>query len=334
VNLLVSGSSGLIGSALLDRLSTGGHRVTRLVRQPFRPSTGPITGGPAPASSKTFDVHWDPSQGVIDLEGLESAGPFDGVVHLAGAGIGDKRWSPSRKQTVLESRTGSTGLLVTSLLQLAPRPPVLISASAVGYYGDGGDRQLTEDAPQGAGFLAELCGSWERAAAPAADAGIRTVNLRSGIVLAASGGALATMLPLFKLGVGGKLGAGTQYQSWIALEDEVDVILRALVDGSVVGPLNVTAPRPVTNAELSMAIARAVHRPCRVTAPKAALRLALGSEMANEMLLAGQRAIPARLTAMGYTFGHPDLDETLRQVVAGSQGSGSWTTPADGGIAG
>jgi uncharacterized protein (TIGR01777 family) len=318
VNLLVTGSSGLIGSALLERLSTGGHRVTRLVRQSLRPASGASPGGRAQANPTANDVHWDPSQGVIDLDGLESAGPFDGVVHLAGAGIGDKRWSPARKQAVLDSRTGSTGLLVTSLLQLAPRPPVLISASAVGYYGDGGERELTEEAPQGAGFLAELCGLWERAAALAADAGIRTVNLRSGIVLSPSGGALAKMLPLFKLGLGSKLGSGTQYQSWIALEDEVDVILRALADGSVVGPLNATAPRPVTNAELSMAIARALHRPCRLTAPESVLRLALGSEMATEMLLAGQRAVPARLTAMGYAFGHPDLDEALRGMVAGS----------------
>jgi hypothetical protein len=318
VNLLVTGSSGLIGSALLERLSTSGHRVTRLVRRANTPSTGSGSPRPKPAGSAADEVHWDPSQGVVDFEGLESAGPFDGVVHLAGAGIGDKRWSPARKQAVLDSRTSSTRLLVTSLLQLAPRPPVLISASAVGYYGDGGDRELTEEAPQGTGFLAELCGLWERAAAPAADAGIRTVNLRSGIVLSMSGGALAKMLPLFKLGLGAKLGPGTQYQSWIALEDEVDIILRSLVDGSVVGPLNATAPRPVTNSELSMAIARAVHRPCRLTAPAAVLRLALGSEMANEMLLAGQRAVPARLTAMGYAFGHPDLDQTLSRIVAES----------------
>ncbi|HXA32395.1 MAG TPA: TIGR01777 family oxidoreductase [Acidimicrobiales bacterium] len=318
MNLLVTGSSGLIGSALLERLSTGGHRVTRLVRQANTPSTGSGSPSSTPAGSAANEVHWDPSQGVVDLEGLESAGPFDGVVHLAGAGIGDKRWSPARKQAVLDSRTSSTRLLVTSLLQLAPRPPVLISASAVGYYGDGGDRELTEEAPQGAGFLAELCGVWERAAGPAADAGIRTVNLRSGIVLSTSGGALAKMLPLFKLGLGAKLGPGRQYQSWIALEDEVDIILRSLVDGSVVGPLNATAPRPVTNAELSMAIARAVHRPCRLTAPTAALRLALGSEMANEMLLAGQRAVPARLTAMGHAFRHPDLDQALGLILAGT----------------
>jgi hypothetical protein len=318
VNLLVTGSSGLIGSALLERLSISGHRVTRLVRQSLGPASGGSPGGQSPANPTANDVHWDPSQGVIDLEGLESAGPFDGVVHLAGAGIGDKRWSPARKQAVMDSRTGSTRLLVTSLLQLAPRPPVLISASAVGYYGDGGERELTEEAPQGAGFLAELCGLWERAAAPAADAGIRTVNLRSGIVLSTSGGALAKLLPLFKLGLGAKLGPGTQYQSWIALDDEVDIILRSLVDASVVGPLNATAPRPVTNAELSRAIARAVHRPCRLTAPESVLRLALGSEMATEMLLSGQRAVPAQLTAMGYAFGHPDLDETLHGMVAGS----------------
>jgi uncharacterized protein (TIGR01777 family) len=318
VNLLVSGSSGLIGSALLERLSTGDHRVTRLVRQAKQPGPGSGPPGRARPGPAATEVHWDPSQGVIDLEGLESAGPFDGVVHLAGAGIGDKRWSPTRKQALLDSRTDSTGLLVASLLQLAPRPPVLISASAVGYYGDTGDRELTEESPQGAGFLAELCRLWEQAAAPAADAGIRTVNLRSGIVLSPSGGALAKTLPLFKLGLGAKLGPGTQYQSWIALEDEVDVILRALVDASVVGPLNATAPRPVTNAELSMAIARAVHRRCRLTAPATALRLALGSEMANEMLLAGQRALPARLMAMGHAFAHPDLDQTLRLMVAGS----------------
>ena len=335
MNLLVTGSSGMIGSALLERLSVGGHRVSRLVRgakahptEPARPGgpPGPAQGRPAspavpsdrqPGVGAVTDVHWDPSQGVIDLEGLEATGPFDGVVHLAGAGIGDKRWTPARKQAVLDSRTDSTELLVTSLLQLAPRPPVLISASAVGFYGDGGSRELTEESPQGAGFLAELCGSWERAAAPAAAAGIRTVNLRSGIVLSASGGALAKMLPIFKLGLGGKLGAGTQYQSWISLEDEVDVILRALVDGSVVGPVNATAPNPVTNAELSVAIARALHRPCFLSVPNAALRLALGSEMATEMLLTGQRAIPAQLTSIGYSFNHPDLDEALRHVVAG-----------------
>jgi hypothetical protein len=321
MNLLVTGSSGLIGSALLERLSTDGHRATRLVRHPTTPATGPA---PEPSqagsgtSSRTTEVHWDPSQWVIDLEGLEAAGPFDGVVHLAGAGIGDKRWSTARKQTLVDSRTGSTGLLVNSLLQLAPRPPVLISASAVGYYGDGGDRELTEEAPQGPGFLGEVCGLWEQATAPAAEAGIRTVNLRSGIVLSASGGALATMLRLFKLGLGGKLGTGAQYQSWITLEDEIDVILRALVDGSTAGPLNATAPEPVTNAELSAAIARAVHRPCLLTVPKTALRLAVGSEMADEMLLSGQRAIPAGLTAIGYAFRHPDLDEALRHIVAGS----------------
>ena len=317
MNLLVTGSSGLIGSALVKRLSRDGHRTTRLVRRATRPPTGPALE-PSRVGSGTSEVHWDPSQGVIDLDGLEAAGPFDGVVHLAGAGIGDKRWSPTRKQTLVDSRTGSTWLLVNSLLHVAPRPPVLISASAVGYYGDGGDRELTEEAPNGAGFLGELCKLWEQATAPAAEAGIRTVNLRSGIVLSASGGALAKMLPPFKLGLGGKLGTGTQYQSWITLDDEVDVILRALVDGSVIGPLNATAPRPVTNAELSAAIARAVHRPCFLTVPKTALRLALGSEMADEMLLAGQRAVPAGLSAIGYTFHHPDLDEALRHVMAGS----------------
>ncbi|HEX4244205.1 MAG TPA: TIGR01777 family oxidoreductase [Acidimicrobiales bacterium] len=319
MNLLVTGSSGLIGSALLERWLAGGHQATRLVRGTTPHTTEPTSRPTRPPGGRgaITDVHWDPSQPVIDLDGLEAAGPFDGVVHLAGAGIGDKRWSPARKQIVLDSRTDSTGLLVTSLLQLAPRPPVLISASAVGFYGEGNDRELTEEAPQGRGILAELCGSWERAAAPAAEAGIRTVNLRSGIVLDASGGALAKMLPIFKLCLGGKLGSGTQYQSWIALVDEVDIILRALVDGSVVGPVNATAPNPVTNAELSMAIARAVHRPCFLSVPGAALRLALGSEMANELLLTGQRALPTRMTSIGYSFSFPDLDNALRHIVTG-----------------
>jgi uncharacterized protein (TIGR01777 family) len=316
VNVLVTGSSGLIGSALLKRLAAGGHRVTRLVRKAGGNPESTVPARPAQGGAPVTEVHWDPSQRVIDLEGLEAVGPFDGVVHLAGAGIGDKRWSPARKRVVLDSRTDSTALLVSSLVQLAPRPPVLISASAVGYYGDGGDRELTEDSPQGAGFLAELCGSWEGAAEPAITAGIRTVNLRSGIVLSRSGGVLAKLLPLFKLGLGAKLGAGTQYQSWVALDDEVDVILRALVDGSVVGPLNVTSPRPATGAELSAAIARVVHRPCFFTVPKTVLRLVLGSEMADEMLLTGQRAVPARLTSIGYDFTYPDLDDALRAVLA------------------
>ncbi|MGA7419461.1 MAG: TIGR01777 family oxidoreductase, partial [Acidimicrobiales bacterium] len=293
------------------------HRVTRLVRRPTEhPRGGPMLAPPITAAvAATTDVHWDPSQGVIDLDGLEAAGPFDGAVHLAGAGIGDKRWSAERKRVVLDSRTDSTELLVASLLQLAPRPPVLISGSAVGYYGEGGDERLTEESPQGSGFLAELCRSWEQATAPALDAGVRTVNLRSGIVLSTAGGALAKQLPLFKVGLGGKLGTGTQYQSWITLDDEVNIILRALADGSLSGPINATAPTPVTNAELSAAIARAVRRRCLITVPKAALRLVLGAEMADEMLLTGQRAIPARLTASGYDFTYPDLDGALRTVL-------------------
>ncbi len=320
MNVLVTGSSGLIGTALLRRLSTRGHQVTRLVRRPTEHSLGdPALPRPVPitaAVAATTDVHWDPDQGVIDLDGLDGAGPFDGVVHLAGAGIGDKRWSPERKRVVLDSRIDSTSLLVASLLQLAPRPPVLISGSAVGYYGDGGDVRLTEDSPQGSGFLADLCGSWEQATVPAIQAGVRTVNLRSGIVLSSAGGALAKQLPLFKLGLGGKLGAGTQYQSWITLEDEVDVILRALVDGSLSGPVNATAPTPVTNAEMSAAIARAVRRWSAITVPNTALRLVLGTEMADELLLTGQRAVPERLTACGYDFTHPELDGALRAVLS------------------
>jgi uncharacterized protein (TIGR01777 family) len=311
VNVLVTGSSGLVGSALIDRLRDGGHRVSRLVRRS-------PTGGRA--SAPISDVAWDPPSGTLDRAGLEQAGPFDGVVHLAGAGIGDRRWSAARKQVVMDSRTTSTSTLVDALIESSPPPAVLISASAVGFYGDRGDEQLTEASGRGGGFLATLCGAWEEAARPAAAAGIRTVLLRTGIVLAGRGGALGKQLPLFRIGLGGRMGPGTQYRSWITLDDEVDVIMHCLEDTTLSGPVNATAPTPVTDAALAKAIGAALHRPSAVAVPSTALRLVLGSEMATELILGGQRVLPEVLLSRGHTFAHTDVDEAVRSVLTGGSG--------------
>jgi uncharacterized protein (TIGR01777 family) len=304
VRVLLTGASGLIGTALTDRLLSEGHSVTRLVRGT------PAAGGP------TTEVTWFPESGAVDLPGLDDAGPFDGLVHLAGAGIGDKRWSAARKETILKSRTGATRLLTTSLLKLDSRPPVLVSASAVGWYGLRGDEELTEASTAGTGFLAEVCKAWEEAAESASAVGIRTVFLRTGIVLSPDGGALGRQLPLFRVGLGGRMGSGSQYRSWITLEDEVSVILRCLQDDRLSGPVNATAPHPATDGELAKAMGAALHRPSVVPVPATALRLALGSEMAEQLVLGGQRVLPAVLLANGFTFAHPELDEAVRSVLA------------------
>jgi hypothetical protein len=251
----------------------------------------------------------------VDRTGLEAAGPFDGVVHLAGAGIGDRRWSSDRKQVLVGSRISSTSLLVDILGALSPRPAVLISASAVGFYGDRGDEALTEASGAGSGFLASLCGAWEAAARPAATSGIRTVLLRTGIVLSRHGGALGRQLPLFRLGLGGRTGSGAQYRSWITLDDEVAVIRHCLHDAALEGPVNATAPVPATDAELARALGAALHRPAALPVPAGALRLALGSEMATELVLSGQRVLPAALSGRHFDFAHTDLDEAVRSVL-------------------
>jgi uncharacterized protein len=302
VNVLVAGSTGLIGTALIGRLEGNGHRVIRLVR-----STGRAVPPPT--------VRWDPIGQTYDRRACGELGTIDAAVNLAGAGIGDRRWSPGRKQELRDSRLDSTRLLVELLAECTPRPRALVNASAVGYYGDRGDEVLTETSANGTGFLAELCRQWEDATAPAAEAGVRTVRVRSGIVLSPQGGALSRQLPLFRLGVGGRLGAGSQFRSWISLEDEVSALLRCLEDDGLSGPVNLTAPDPVTDAQFAAALGRALHRPARVPAPSAALRMALGGEMASEMLLSGQRVIPAVLQSQGFSFAHPTLDEALRWVL-------------------
>ncbi|HEX7443652.1 MAG TPA: TIGR01777 family oxidoreductase, partial [Acidimicrobiales bacterium] len=232
MHLLVTGSSGLIGTALVEAARARGDTVTRLVRA--KTAARPVPDG-------IIDVSWDPAHGTLDTAGLEAAAPFDGVVHLAGAGVGDKRWSPARKHEIIDSRTRSTDLLARAIAALTPVPPVLVSTSAVGYYGDRGDEILTESSGPGTGFLAGVCTAWEASADPAAVAGVRTVLLRTGIVLSASGGALAKQLPLFRLGVGGRIGSGRQYRSWITLDDHVAGILHCLGTPELTGPVNATA---------------------------------------------------------------------------------------------
>jgi uncharacterized protein len=302
MKLVISGSSGLIGTALTGRLLASGHSVTRLVRAPR-------------TSSEPDAVVWNPAEGTIDAAALHRCGPFDGVVHLAGAGIGDKRWSSARKDTILGSRIESTQLLVDALAALPSRPSVLISASAIGWYGVRGNESLTESSTAGTGFLADVCEAWEAAARPAADLGIRTVHLRSGVVLSRRGGALAKLVPLFRFGVGGRTGNGRQYRSWITLDDEVGVIERCLVDDRLVGPVNATAPQPATDAELAKALGSALHRPSALPAPAAAVRLALGTEMADQLVLGGQRVLPAALEAVGYRFLHAEVGEAVAAVL-------------------
>jgi uncharacterized protein (TIGR01777 family) len=302
MRVLISGSSGLIGTALIGRLAASGHSVIRLVRHHG-------------ASAEPGAVTWDPAAGTVDAAALRRHAPFDGVVHLAGAGIGDKRWSSARQDVILRSRTDSTRLLVEAMASLPTPPPVLISASAIGWYGVRGDEGLTESSSPGTGFLAAVCEAWEAAARPAAGLGIRTVHLRSGVVLSPSGGALAKLVPLFRFGVGGRTGNGRQFRSWITLDDEVGVIERCLVDDRLVGPVNATAPNPATDAELARALGSALHRPSWLPAPAAAIRLALGAEMADQLILGGQRVRPAALQAVDYPFLHTEVGEAVGAVV-------------------
>lgn len=298
MRVAVTGSSGLIGSALVRRLAGDGHEVLRLVRG---------TAGPDSA-------RWDPGAGRLDPGVLAGV---DGVVHLAGAGIGDRRWSPAYKDKVLNSRVEGTRTIASAVAALPEPLPVLVSGSAVGYYGiDRGSRVLTEDETPGSDFLARVCLGWEQATGPAREAGCRIVFLRTGLVLSAAGGVLARQLPLFRLGFGARLGSGHQYQSWVTRQDEVSAIVHALTDGSVSGAINVTAPNPVTNADMTRAIARALHRPGFLAVPAAALRLILGREMAEETVLAGQRAVPDRLERSGFRFAHPELDLALEAALS------------------
>jgi uncharacterized protein (TIGR01777 family) len=297
MRVIVTGSSGLIGRELVAELGRQGHQVTRLVR---RPATG------------ASEASWDPSAGTIDAGKLEG---HDAAVHLAGAGIGDHKWSDDHKRAVLDSRVQGTGLLARTLAQLDQSPRVLASGSAVGYYGYESSEPVTESSPKGNGFLADVVAAWEEAAAPAQDAGIRTVRLRSGVVLTAKGGALKKQLLPFKLGGGGRLGDGQQWLSWISLDDEVAAIIHLLTADSTSGPVNVTSPQPVTNKEFTATLAHVLKRPAFMPVPTPALHALFGKEMTKEMLLGGQRVLPARLQESGYTFAHPGLEDALRHTL-------------------
>ncbi|MBL9024769.1 MAG: TIGR01777 family oxidoreductase [Myxococcales bacterium] len=285
--IAISGSSGLVGTALSNHLVSGGHRVVRLVRGQARPG----------------EVTYDAARGEIDLRALEEV---DAIVHLAGESVASGRWTDERKRRIEESRVASTALLARTAAQLDKRP-ALVCASAIGLYGpDCGDRWLDESSPAGGGFLAGVCVAWEAAAEPAREAGVRTAHLRIGVVLASEGGALAKLLPVFRLGGGGKVGPGTQYMSWVAKDDVTRAFGYVLDRPELSGAFNVVAPQPVTNAEFTRALAGALSRPAIVPVPAFALRVALG-QMADETVLASQRVRPKRLLEAGFTFSHPDI---------------------------
>jgi hypothetical protein len=298
MQVAITGASGLIGSALARSLTDAGHTVRPVVRRD---------------TDEPGAVRWDPAAGTIDAGALAGV---DAVVHLAGAGIGDRRWSEQRKRELHDSRTRGTDLLARALAGLDPQPAVLVSGSAVGYYGhDRGDEVVTELSPPGQGFLAGLVQDWEAAAAPAVEAGIRTVYLRSGIVLDAHGGILPRLALPFRLFVGGRLGSGRQWVSWITLDDEVAAIRFLLDRDDIAGPVNAVAPEPVTNAELARALGTVLGRPSVVPAPAFAFRMAMGREMADELILASQRVRPDVLVGAGFGFRHTEVTAALRAVL-------------------
>ena len=295
MRVAVTGSHGLIGSALLDHLAAHGHDAVRIVRS--EPAAG--------------EIGWDPASGRLDPAALAG---IDAVVNLAGAGIGDHRWTEDYKRKVRESRTVGTTVLAEAIAASDEGPNVLLSGSAVGYYGDRGDEVLDETSGPGDGFLASVARDWEAAAAPADATGARVVHLRTGIVLAEEGGALAKMLPMFRLGLGGRFGSGKQWMSWISIEDEAEAIVH-LLTSDVAGAVNLTAPEPVTNAQLADTIGDVLRRPTVVPVPSFGPKLLLGGERAGALLLEGQRVLPRVLQAEGYEFTHPTLERALRAVI-------------------
>jgi len=291
----MTGASGLIGSALAPFLETHGHAVVKLQRA---------------TSSESRQPSWNPAYGAISLHGT---GGFDAVVHLAGENIA-QRWTPAAKERIRNSRVTATRLLSKELARLVPIPKTFIAASATGYYGNRGSELLNESSPAGSDFLADVCREWEAATQPAADQGIRVVNLRTGIVLTSRGGALGKMLPAFRLGLGGKLGQGQQCWSWIALDDLLGAIHHILQDNRLRGPVNAVSPHPVTNAEFTRTLGAVLRRPTAFTVPAFALKVLFG-EMAEGALLASCRVQPSRLEETGFTFRYPDLEPALRHAL-------------------
>jgi len=295
MKIIISGASGLIGKPLVKKLSLAGHEVVQLVRR-------------TPNASES---RWNPATGQIDASIIDGA---DAVIHLSGAGIGDRRWTTKYKQELVESRTKSTALLASTIANCAKKPSVFLSGSAIGIYGPRGDEELTEQSSNGSSFLADICKQWEAAAKPAVDAGVRTVYLRTGIVLTPLGGALKKQLPLFKLGLGGKFGDGRAWQSWISLDDELAAI-EHLLTAKVSGAVNLTAPNPVTNADFTKTLARTIKRLAILPIPKFGPQLLLGAELADALLFTGQRVMPAELLKSGFVFKHSTIEVALRALL-------------------
>jgi uncharacterized protein (TIGR01777 family) len=294
MNILVSGGTGLIGSALIPELEAGGHGVKRLTRK--------LRSGE--------DIRWDPDAGTIEGDLAE----FDAVVHLGGESIAEGRWTPEKQRRIMESRQKGTRLLAEKVAGLPEPPSVMVSASAIGYYGDRGNELLTEESEPGTMFLSEVCRQWEAAAEPAREAGVRVVHPRFGIVLSTEGGALGTTLPIFKLGGGGKIGSGRQYWSWVSLGDVVGAVVHAINTDALSGPMNVVAPDPPTNAGYTKVLGHVLGRPTFFAVPAPAARVALGG-MADNLLLASARVEPAKLEETGYAYRHPDLEGALRHLL-------------------
>ena len=297
MRIAVTGSTGLIGSVLVSHLRAAGHETVSLVRR-------------TPASPA--EVQWDPARGQLNAKDLDGV---NAVVHLAGAGIGDKRWSESYKREILESSTKSTELLAQRITEVENKPSVFLSGSAIGIYGPRGDEELSENATHGSTFLADVCERWESATGPAQAAGIRTAHLRTGIVLSTQGGALKKQLPLFKLGLGGRFAKGDQWQSWISITDEVRAITH-LLTSSLEGPVNLTAPEPVTNGEFTRILASVVKRPALLPIPSFGPKLLLGGELADALLFTGQRVVPTALIRDGFAFTHSTLESALRDLLS------------------
>ena len=296
MKILITGASGLIGQALTKQLNASGHTTVAAVRREPR---------------RNDEVQWNPTTGEMSPSAFDGV---DAVVHLAGAGIGDKRWTDSYKMEILQSRTLGTALLADTMASLDKKPSVFLSGSAIGIYGVRDDTELGEDAAIGTGFLADVCRDWEAASASASAAGIRTVLLRTGIVLSPKGGALKKQLPLFKLGLGGKFGNGKQWQSWISITDEVNAIIH-LLTSNLSGAVNLTAPNAVTNAEFTRVLGSVVSRPAILPIPSFGPTLLLGGELADALLFTGQRVVPNALVADGFHFAHPTLDVALRALL-------------------
>jgi len=297
MTIIVTGASGVIGSMLVPFLTTGGHRVIRLIRNS--------------SSTSQDELFWDPLSGVLHTDSIEE---IDAVIHLAGENIGSGRWTPEKKRKIIESRVKGTELVTKKLASLEKPPKVIICASAIGYYGNRGDQILTENDEAGSDFISSVCSMWEKAAYPALERNIRTVFLRIGVVLTPLGGALKRLLLPFKLCAGGKIGNGTQYMSWIDMEDVLGSIYHTLTNESIDGPVNITAPNPVTNKEFTKTLGRVMARPTPLTIPSTAVKLALG-EMGKEILLSSTRVMPETLLKTGYRFNTPHLDTAIRQML-------------------